>query len=82
MIRLTYKCQVCGFGSSVLNEAQEHANTKRHVVDISGEMTPSEESLHVSDAIAPHLAKQVRENAVMRLAKQRGLIPNVKKGGR
>lgn len=80
MIRLHYKCSVCTFSSSMMNDAQEHANIMRHALDISGEMTANAESLHLSDALSPSLAAKVREDAVMRLAKQKGLIP--RKGGK
>lgn len=84
MIRLHYKCSVCSFSSSMMNDAQEHANIMRHALDITGELTASAESIHLSDALSPSLAAKVREDTVMRLAKQRGLIPRTpaKKGGK
>lgn len=78
MLRMNYRCQVCGYYSSMLSSAQVHANETRHALDISGEMTPEEGTLKISDALSPSLAAKVREDTIMRLAKQRGVLVNPK----
>ena len=74
MLRFDYRCQVCPFRTSMLSLAQEHSNDSRHAVDIRGEMTPEEGTLKLSDALSPPLQQKVREDTILRLAKQKGLV--------
>lgn len=71
MISLTYFCK-CGWRSPVLDNAQAHADTTGHVVTVTGSIT----STKTFDAkqIAKTAAEKAREAAILRAARDRGLL--------
>jgi hypothetical protein len=73
-LRLDYRCETCSYRSGMLSDAQTHANDTQHNIAVIGQMTPEMNTLKVSDALTPQLAAKVREQAILRLAKQRNLV--------
>ncbi len=72
-IQMTYRCN-CGYATPILDNAIKHSNTTRHTVMITGGITPSEESrVWKYDADASAM-QRAREAAILRTAKERGLI--------
>lgn len=78
MISMTYSCK-CGFKSSVLDDAQGHADEEGHNVDLVGSITPRTIQFD-THAIELSAARKARESEIMRQARDRGLLD--KKGVR
>lgn len=76
MIQLSYRC-ACGAKTSDLDTAQKHADATGHVVTISGSMT-SREPVVSSTKIAESAERKMREAAILRLARDRGLLKVVR----
>jgi hypothetical protein len=70
-ITLFYACK-CGFSSGALEKAEQHAQTTSHVVNITGTLTPKI-TLDV-EAISASAAEKARDSAVLRAARDRGLL--------
>lgn len=79
-IHMVYECG-CGYSSHILNDAQAHANTTGHPVRIVGSLTAN---VQFFDTVAIEKAaeQRARDSAVMRAAKERGLLRGDKDGVR
>lgn len=72
-IRLTYSC-TCGYATPILDNAQKHADSTGHTVDVRGTITERNDvaSVKAIDA-SDQIRKKARELEIMRVARARGL---------
>lgn len=83
MLVLEYKCTKCDFVSSQLEESLTHG--LRHRVLVSGYIAPAEpakrapevEEREVQAAHEQYLLTTARNSEILRIARDRGLIPHV-----
>lgn len=73
MITLTYSCK-CGWQSVILDDAQEHSNLTRHKVEIVGSLTPNKAIPTTYVDIEERARARARESAILRIAKEKGLV--------
>ena len=74
-IRLAYTCKDCSAlrHSQQMDEAQKHANETDHEIMVSGVLTSTKPKISPG-AIAESAAQKLRDGAVMRAARDRGLL--------
>jgi hypothetical protein len=84
-ITLFYYCD-CGMDTATLDVAQQHANDHRndptHVVRVEGTITANAAAVADVVQIEQAAAQRLRESAIMRAARDKGLLPDVKRGVR
>lgn len=71
MISMSYACK-CGWESYVLSDAQDHADKEQHSVAIRGFISPRVDPR--SATTAEVVKKKAFDQAVLRAAKERGLL--------
>lgn len=76
MISLTYSC-TCGFKTAILTAAQEHADQTQHIIDIRGSLT-AQKPPKADTAIEKSARDRALRNAILRAARDRGLIKGLK----
>lgn len=75
MIRLSYFCSSCSYATFLLDDAQEHANTLSHTVDVKGTITPQEKVGVLSELDKASKAhERAREEEILRRARDKNLI--------
>lgn len=74
MISMSYSCTKCEFRSALLEDAQEHANSTRHHLDIKGFISPNGLPKSVDARIELQARERAKQSAILRLAKERGLV--------
>jgi hypothetical protein len=75
-ISLHYTCE-CGATTAHLDEAQAHANEDGHVVRVSGTLTSNVPVISAT-AIAKAAEGKARDAAILRAARDRGLLKAVR----
>lgn len=73
MISMSYSCR-CGWRSAVLNDAQDHANSTFHHVDLHGFITPNKLPVANTQSIEEAARKRAKESAILRAARDKGLL--------
>lgn len=73
MISLNYVCR-CGWKSGILDSAQAHANATSHTVSVQGTITSNKPDEPVLTTIADRAKNTAREAAILRAARDRGLL--------
>lgn len=75
-ITMDYRCTQCSYASALLDDAQAHANDTTHTLRIHGSLTPNK-IIYDIVAIERAAERKMRDAAIMREARDRGLLPKV-----
>lgn len=73
MISLRYSCK-CGWSSTLLDDAQGHANATQHHVDVLGSISPVFNVTAQKQKIERAAKDKAWDAQVMRVARERGLL--------
>lgn len=75
MISMSYFCTKCGYKTAILDDAQDHTNETTHHMGINGFITPNKITIDKEAIRASAQASRARDTAILRLAKEKGLVP-------